>query len=169
MIQRRAFKIFIIGCPAWGFPRVFQLATQRKAFRILQLEPNSGVFSTHRSLIKNTTIGSHGGAFLEYYNWRPTWGFPRLLHMVVHEAEGRLKQLEEERLQLDRELNAARDKITISERSKEVLEARLRVMEPQVREPDRVRRALSFMPSTKERPASLQTRYNSLRRTSDDK
>nr|CAD7260453.1 unnamed protein product [Timema shepardi] len=84
-------------------------------------------------------------------------------------AEGRLKQLEEERLQLDRELNAARDKITISERSKEVLEARLRVMEPQVREPDRVRRALSFMPSTKERPASLQTRYNSLRRTSDDK
>nr|CAD7194196.1 unnamed protein product [Timema douglasi] len=87
----------------------------------------------------------------------------------LQEAEGRLKQLEEERLQLDRELNAARDKITISERSKEVLEARLRVMEPQVREPDRVRRALSFMPSTKERPASLQTRYNSLRRTSDDK
>jgi hypothetical protein len=38
-----------------------------------------------------------------------------------------LKQLEEERLQLDRELNSARDKILVSEKSKEVLEAQLRV------------------------------------------
>jgi hypothetical protein len=38
-----------------------------------------------------------------------------------------LRQLEEERLQLDRELNYARDKILASEKSKEVLEAQLRV------------------------------------------
>ncbi|XP_063223560.1 differentially expressed in FDCP 6 homolog [Bacillus rossius redtenbacheri] len=84
--------------------------------------------------------------------------------MELQEAEARLRQLEEERLRLDRELGSAQDKITISERSKEVLEARLRVMAPQVRETDRVRRALSFMPSTKQRPASLQARYASLRR-----
>jgi hypothetical protein len=38
-----------------------------------------------------------------------------------------LRQLEEERLQLDRELNFARNKIMVSEKSKEVLEAQLRV------------------------------------------
>jgi hypothetical protein len=38
-----------------------------------------------------------------------------------------LRQLEEERLQLDRELNSARDKILSSEKSKELLEAQLRV------------------------------------------
>lgn len=55
------------------------------------------------------------------------------LHFLQHfcfgyvEAEERLRQLEEERLQLDRELNSARDKILISEKSKELLEAQLRV------------------------------------------
>lgn len=38
-----------------------------------------------------------------------------------------MRQLEEERLQLDRELNFARDKVMVSEKSKEVLEAQLRV------------------------------------------
>jgi hypothetical protein len=38
-----------------------------------------------------------------------------------------LRQLEEERLHLDRELKSARDKILVSEKSKELLEAQLRV------------------------------------------
>lgn len=46
---------------------------------------------------------------------------------MISVAETRLKQLEEERLQLDRELSTAREKISSSEKSKEVLEAKLRV------------------------------------------
>ncbi|XP_069688994.1 differentially expressed in FDCP 6 homolog isoform X3 [Periplaneta americana] len=88
------------------------------------------------------------------------------------DAQERLRQLEEERLQLDKELNSAREKISLSEKSKEVLEAQLRflfqVMAPQVRESDRVRRALSFMPSTKERPSLVSLRSNSLRRPTQD-
>lgn len=38
----------------------------------------------------------------------------------------------------------------------------LQVMAPQVRESDRVRRALSFMPSTKERPSLVTLRSHSL-------
>ncbi|XP_049776225.1 differentially expressed in FDCP 6 homolog [Schistocerca cancellata] len=78
--------------------------------------------------------------------------------LQLQEAIDRLRQLEEERLQLDQELNIARDKILLSEQSKEVLEAKLRVISPQIREPDRIRRALSFMPSTKERPTHIQVR-----------
>lgn len=44
----------------------------------------------------------------------------------------------------------------------------IQVIAPQLRESDRVRRALSFMPSTKERPNYLQFRTNSLRRESRD-
>lgn len=40
----------------------------------------------------------------------------------------------------------------------------LQVIAPQVRESDRVRRALSFMPSTKERPSLVTIRSHSLRR-----
>ncbi|PSN46675.1 hypothetical protein C0J52_06380 [Blattella germanica] len=92
----------------------------------------------------------------------------RNLQARIIKAEERLRQLEEERKQLDRELNSARDKIVHSEKSKEVLEARLRVMAPQVRESDRVRRALSFMPSTKERPSLVNLRSHSLRRPTQD-
>jgi hypothetical protein len=53
--------------------------------------------------------------------------FPEQFCFGYVEAEERLRQLEEERLQLDRELNSARDKILVSEKSKEVLEAQLRV------------------------------------------
>ena len=43
------------------------------------------------------------------------------------EAQQRLQQLEEEKQKLDKELRSAQEKITTSEKSKEVLEAKLRV------------------------------------------
>lgn len=70
----------------------------------------------------------------------------------LREAEMRLKQLEEERLRLDMELRSAHVKATASEASKEALEAKLRVMAPQLRPGDRIRRAASFAPSTRDRP-----------------
>lgn len=76
------------------------------------------------------------------------------------EAQQRLLQLEEEKEKLDKELKSAQEKIASSEKSKEVLEAKLRVMIPQMKDSGRVCRALSFVPSTKERPAFAEVRSN---------
>lgn len=76
------------------------------------------------------------------------------------EAQERLQHLEGEKQKLDRELESAQEKIASSERSKEVLEAKLRVMLPQLKDSGRVCRALSFVPSTKERPAFAEVRSN---------
>lgn len=86
----------------------------------------------------------------------------------LRQAEQRLRELEEERQRLDNELKMSRSKIQQSEDAKEVLETKLYSMPPFFR-PEfdddddtvdfiregggvKVRRALSFMPSTKERP-----------------
>ncbi|XP_053635724.2 differentially expressed in FDCP 6-like isoform X1 [Cherax quadricarinatus] len=47
----------------------------------------------------------------------------------LREAEKRLRKLESERLRLDHELRSAREKIIMSERGKELLEARMKVKE----------------------------------------
>ncbi|KAK7072753.1 hypothetical protein SK128_010463 [Halocaridina rubra] len=47
----------------------------------------------------------------------------------LREAEKRLRKLEADRLRLDRELRSAREKIVMSERGKEVLEAKMKVKE----------------------------------------
>lgn len=84
----------------------------------------------------------------------------------LREAEGRLRELEEERTRLDQELRLSRSKIQQSEDAKEELEVKLYSMPPfngsdeeEAEEGDnnnnhreKVRRALSFMPSTKDRP-----------------
>lgn len=68
---------------------------------------------------------------------------------------------------LDDQLKMAHDRITISEEKKEVLEARLIQAVPSLRgEGDRIRRAHSFMPSTKEKPVLLEVRSATLRRSS---
>ena len=43
------------------------------------------------------------------------------------DAEKKLKDLEKDRLKLDRELRMAREKIVMSERGKEVIETRMKV------------------------------------------
>ncbi|XP_026271373.1 differentially expressed in FDCP 6-like [Frankliniella occidentalis] len=78
----------------------------------------------------------------------------------LSEAQQRLRQLEDEKQKLDKELESAQEKITSSEKSKEVLEAKLRVMLPQLKDSGRICRALSFVPSTKERPAFAEVRSN---------
>ncbi|KAJ3645131.1 hypothetical protein Zmor_022818 [Zophobas morio] len=83
----------------------------------------------------------------------------------LHEAEQRLVQLERERQALDHQLKLAHDKIKLSEDSRELLEAKLYQVAPTLREGDRIRRAHSFMPSTKERPVLLEVRAATLRRT----
>lgn len=76
----------------------------------------------------------------------------------LRDAETKLKALEEERQRLDLELKQARFKILHSEESKEMLEQRLHVLGPSSPPPptpvkdDRIRRALSFMHSNRERP-----------------
>jgi len=50
-----------------------------------------------------------------------------LFLLVFAEAQERLEKLEAERLHLDHELGIAREKVMSSEKSKEVLEAKLRV------------------------------------------
>ena len=74
-------------------------------------------------------------------------------------------QLERERQALDHQLKLAHDKIKLSEDSRELLEAKLYQVAPTLREGDRIRRAHSFMPSTKERPVLLEVRAATLRRT----
>ncbi|CAH1376867.1 hypothetical protein MTP99_018273 [Tenebrio molitor] len=79
-------------------------------------------------------------------------------------AEVRLAQLEKERQALDEQLKLAHNKIRLSEDRRELLEARLYQVAPAFRDGDRVRRAHSFMPSTKERPVLLEVRPATLRR-----
>ncbi|XP_019762017.2 switch-associated protein 70 isoform X1 [Dendroctonus ponderosae] len=83
----------------------------------------------------------------------------------LRNAEQRLAQLEKERHALDDELKQAREKIVLSEGKKDFLEAKLYQYAPVLREGDRVRRAHSFMPSTKERPVLLEVRSATLRRS----
>lgn len=72
----------------------------------------------------------------------------------LKEAEQRLKELEEERQRLDLELKQARIKILQSEETKELLEARMQVISPP-KDGERIRRALSFMHSNRERPIHI--------------
>lgn len=83
----------------------------------------------------------------------------------VAEAERRLEQLEGERKALDEQLKTAHDKIILSENKREILEARLTQVAPILREGDRIRRAHSFIPSTKERPVMVEVRASTLRRS----
>lgn len=76
----------------------------------------------------------------------------------------RLQELDQEKKLLDDELKFAHDKIQLSEERREVMEARLIEVAPILRDGDRVRRAHSFMPSTKERPIMLEVRASTLRR-----
>lgn len=46
---------------------------------------------------------------------------------MIPEAEKRLRKLESERLRLDHELRCTREKIVMSERGKELIEARMKV------------------------------------------
>ncbi|XP_018561110.1 switch-associated protein 70 [Anoplophora glabripennis] len=84
----------------------------------------------------------------------------------LRNAEDRLAQLEKERQDLDKQLRSAHEKIKFSEDRKELLEAKLYQVAPMLREGDRVRRAHSFMPSTKERPVLLEVRAATLKRSS---
>lgn len=85
------------------------------------------------------------------------------IHKIL-EAQLRLEQLEGERQVLDEQLKIAHDKIRMSENKRELLEARLTQVAPILREGDRVRRAYSFMPSTRERPVVMEVRSSTLQR-----
>ncbi|XP_076045538.1 uncharacterized protein LOC143027821 [Oratosquilla oratoria] len=67
----------------------------------------------------------------------------------LREAEARLRALEKDRLKLDRELRSAREKIVMSERGKELLEAKMKVKErtPPVR-------TFSLRPARREKNAT---------------
>lgn len=88
------------------------------------------------------------------------------IFLLLTEAEKRLEQLEKERKLLDEQLNSAHYKIKESEGSKELLEVKLRTIMRNVKEGDKIRRAHSFMPSTKERPVVLDVKASTLRRSS---
>ncbi|KAF5293693.1 hypothetical protein FQA39_LY03178 [Lamprigera yunnana] len=79
-------------------------------------------------------------------------------------AQDRLNQLDKEKSGLDDALKLANDRIQLSEERKEILESRLYEVAPSLRDGDRVRRARSFVPSTKEKPISLEIRAVTLRR-----
>ncbi|KRT82456.1 Pleckstrin homology domain containing protein [Oryctes borbonicus] len=83
-------------------------------------------------------------------------------------AQLRLLQLEQERQLLDEKLKTAHNRIKLSENEKEVLEAQLIQVVPLRESSDRVRRAHSFVPSTKERPVILEIRSSTLKRPSKD-
>ncbi|KAJ8980974.1 hypothetical protein NQ317_013428 [Molorchus minor] len=72
--------------------------------------------------------------------------------LQLRNAEERLAQLENERRDLDKQLKLAHEKMKCSEDRKEILEAKLYQVAPMLRDGERVRRAHSFMPSTKDRP-----------------
>lgn len=72
----------------------------------------------------------------------------------LKDAERKLKELEDERQRLDLELKQARVKILHSEETKELLEARMTVITPP-KDGERLRRALSFMHSNRERPIHI--------------
>lgn len=84
---------------------------------------------------------------------------------LLSEAQDRLKQLELERRQLDEQLKSAQTTMKHSEDRRDVLEARLLQVVPK-REGDKIRRAHSFMPSTKEKPYVLEIKSSTLRRAS---
>lgn len=65
------------------------------------------------------------------------------------EAEKRLKELEQEKQQLDTELRAAQEKISQTEYNAQALHVQLRELNPIVRNGERARRAISFVPTTK--------------------
>lgn len=73
---------------------------------------------------------------------------------LLLDAELRLQQLEAEREQLDAELRTAREKVKRAEEAQLLLEAQI-VMRP-LRGGERIRRTQSFIPTTKERPLSVE-------------
>ena len=79
----------------------------------------------------------------------------------LRDAERKLKELEEERQKLDFELKQARFKIFHSEKNKEVLEDKLQRMCPP-KDGEKIRRALSFMHTNRERPIRLDIRPTTL-------
>ncbi|KAG5900190.1 hypothetical protein JTB14_035334 [Gonioctena quinquepunctata] len=91
----------------------------------------------------------------------------RAKEIQLKNAEERLTQLEKERQDLDKQLNVANEKMKSAEDKKELLEAKLYQVAPMLREGDRVRRAHSFVPSTKERPVILEVRSATLKRSSN--
>ncbi|XP_050350687.1 differentially expressed in FDCP 6-like [Nymphalis io] len=65
------------------------------------------------------------------------------------EAERRLKELEKEKQSLDAELKAAQSKISQTEHNAHALHVQLRDLNPVLRNGERARRAISFVPTTK--------------------
>ncbi|CAG9561725.1 unnamed protein product [Danaus chrysippus] len=65
------------------------------------------------------------------------------------EAEKRLRELEQEKQQLDMELKAAQEKISQTEHHAQALHVQLRDLNPALRNGERARRAISFVPTTK--------------------
>ncbi|CAG9102959.1 unnamed protein product [Plutella xylostella] len=65
------------------------------------------------------------------------------------EAERRLQELEEEKKKLDAELKAAQQKISRTEHTAQNLQVHLRDLHPALRNGERARRAVSFVPTTK--------------------
>ncbi|XP_052741320.1 differentially expressed in FDCP 6 [Bicyclus anynana] len=65
------------------------------------------------------------------------------------EAERRLRELEEEKQRLDAELRAAQEKISQTEHNAHALHVQLREMNPNLRNGERARRAISFVPTSK--------------------
>ncbi|KAK4873844.1 hypothetical protein RN001_013204 [Aquatica leii] len=84
--------------------------------------------------------------------------------MDLKAAQDRLDQLDRERIGLDDALKLAIHKIQLSEERREILESRLLEVAPSLRDGDRIRRARSFVPSTKEKPILLEVRASTLRR-----
>ncbi|KAG5345681.1 DEFI6 protein, partial [Acromyrmex heyeri] len=72
----------------------------------------------------------------------------------LQDAELRLQHLEAEREHLDTELRAAREKVKRAEEAQFLLEAQI-VTRP-LRGSERIRRTQSFIPTTKERPLSIE-------------
>ncbi|XP_011061700.1 PREDICTED: uncharacterized protein LOC105150373 [Acromyrmex echinatior] len=72
----------------------------------------------------------------------------------LQDAELRLQHLEAEREHLDTELRAAREKVKRAEETQFLLEAQI-VTRP-LRGSERIRRTQSFIPTTKERPLSIE-------------
>ncbi|XP_072746248.1 differentially expressed in FDCP 6 homolog [Anoplolepis gracilipes] len=72
----------------------------------------------------------------------------------LHDAELRLQQLEMEREHLDAELRVAREKVKCAEEAQFLLETQI-VTHP-LKGGERIRRTQSFIPTTKERPLSME-------------
>ncbi|GAB1868627.1 Differentially expressed in FDCP 6-like protein [Camponotus japonicus] len=72
----------------------------------------------------------------------------------LHDAELRLQQLEMEREHLDAELRVAREKVKRAEEAQFLLETQI-VTRP-LKGGERIRRTQSFIPTTKERPLSME-------------